>query len=548
MTDTLVGERNQGFARPKSCKGTGCEGKETYRRAMVSSFHGDSYFNIRGMDSSFCDDDFSMPKSSLRLNKAKKETLSFFDGDPYALVEVPTSASNREPFSSFSVEANKHGSKNYNNLKSSDFFTDIRQINYCSDDGSLSGACDSSLCPLGDELEVCDLPQNVFTRKIKPEIFKKGEILNIDKNQKKGFKLKSAGNSTGFPFTLDFGALSPLLLSDSSASGSIASEIMPQIYPMTWNDSPSRCSSTVDRPSSSLLEERNGQCEAATLTNTEEECQCRRYYPNELGVKPRSLSQKYRPKVFEELIGQDLSIRSLSGAIHKREELASMYLFGGSRGTGKTSAARIFATALNCFADQKPCGICITSKSPYITEIDAASHNGVEMVKALIRDGSPSTCDRFKVFIVDECHMLTNETWNALLKLLKRPRRKIVFILTTTDPEQVPINALRRCQIVTFQKINDFEIVQRLRNLAELESLDVDPGVLDLIAWRSDGSLRDAEILLDQLSLLGERITLSTVHALVYFLASTYFCSMSGLFLCATKNGLCHTRQGPPNH
>ena len=139
------------------------------------------------------------------------------------------------------------------------------------------------------------------------------------------------------------------------------------------------------------------------------------------------------------------------------------------------------------------------------------------MVKALFRDGSLASSDRFKVFIVDECHMLTNETWNMLLNLFERPRRKVVFILTTTDPERVPPNALCRCRKVAFQKINDLQIVERLQNLAKLESLDVEPGVLDLIAWRSDGSLRDAEIVLDQLSLLGERITLSTVHELVCF-------------------------------
>ncbi|MCO5589154.1 hypothetical protein L7F22_043120 [Adiantum nelumboides] len=273
-------------------------------------------------------------------------------------------------------------------------------------------------------------------------------------------------------------------------------------------------------------------------------CDCSTSDGKELAVfveKPRSLCQKYRPKAFDELIGQNLVAHALSNAVAKRK-VAPVYLFQGSRGTGKTSAARIFAAALNCITsgNLKPCGFCsecialASGKMPNIQEIDAASHNGVESVKTLIQSTFADTSgSRYKVFIIDECHMLTHETWTALLRLLEEPPRNVVVILITTDPGRLPRTAVSRCQKFLFPKIKHADIVSRLQTLVRLEKLDVEPGALDLIASKSEGSLRDAETILDQLTLLGQRITLGTIHELVGSVSDDKLLSLLDLALSA---------------
>ncbi|XP_057834268.2 protein STICHEL isoform X2 [Cryptomeria japonica] len=241
------------------------------------------------------------------------------------------------------------------------------------------------------------------------------------------------------------------------------------------------------------------------------------------GDRHRSLSQKYRPKSFEELVGQNMVVQTLVSAI-LRGKIAPVYLFQGPRGTGKTSTARIFAAALNCFSPEnlRPCGFCrecidfASSRSVDVREVDATNSNGMEKVKALLKNVAlvPSF-SRFKVFIIDECHMLAFETWAALLKILEEPPGHVVFILITTDSDKLPRTALSRCQKYLFPKIKDAEVVTRLQKLAIQENLEVDSDALDMIAAKSEGSLRDAETMLDQLSLLGQRITLSLVHELV---------------------------------
>lgn len=239
--------------------------------------------------------------------------------------------------------------------------------------------------------------------------------------------------------------------------------------------------------------------------------------------KPRNLSQKYRPKAFEEVVGQHIVTQALSNAI-LRGKIAPVYLFQGSRGTGKTSAARIFAAALVCTSpeERRPCGVCrecisvTTGKCSEVREVDAASNNGIEKVKVLLEETiSAPPLSRYKVFIIDECHVLTTETWNALLKILEEPPMNVVFILITTDPDRLPRTAVSRCQKFPFPKIKESEIVKRLQQLASLENFTIDPETLQLIASRSDGSLRDAETTLDQLSLLGQDINSSTVYELV---------------------------------
>lgn len=247
----------------------------------------------------------------------------------------------------------------------------------------------------------------------------------------------------------------------------------------------------------------------------------------------RSLSQKYRPMFFEEIIGQNIVVQSLINAV-SRKRIAPVYLFQGPRGTGKTSTARVFAAALNCLASEetKPCGLCrecnefVSGKSRDLIEVDGTNKKGIESIRYLIKGvlpGSSSTFSRYKIFIIDECHLLPTKAWMAFLKFLEEPPPRVVFILISTDLDNVPRTVLSRCQKYLFNKIRDNDILARLRKIAAEENLDVESDALDLIAVNADGSLRDAETMLDQLSLLGKRITTSLVNELV----STHFISFN---------------------
>ncbi|KAK1352126.1 Protein STICHEL like [Heracleum sosnowskyi] len=239
----------------------------------------------------------------------------------------------------------------------------------------------------------------------------------------------------------------------------------------------------------------------------------------------RSLSQKYRPVFFEELIGQNIVVQSLMNAI-PRGRIAPIYLFQGPRGTGKTSTARIFSAALSCLAkdETKPCGVCrscaefLSGKSKNLIEVDSSNKKGIGKVRYLLKTlfaGHPSTFSLYKVFVIDECHLLPAKTWLTFLKFLEEPPPRVVFIFITTDIDNVPRAVLSRSQKYIFNKIKDGDIVSRLRKIAAEEELDVESDALDLIAVNADGSLRDAETMLDQLALLGKRITTSLVNELV---------------------------------
>ncbi|RCV27625.1 hypothetical protein SETIT_5G339200v2 [Setaria italica] len=237
----------------------------------------------------------------------------------------------------------------------------------------------------------------------------------------------------------------------------------------------------------------------------------------------RSLSQKYRPRSFLEIVGQNFVVQSLSNAI-TRERIAPAYLFHGPRGTGKTSAARIFSAALSCTAtgEAKPCGICtecndfFTGNGINLIEVDATNRKGINRVRHLIENiPASATSSRYKVFVVDECHMVSSKVWSAFMKFLDEPLPRVVFIFITIDPENLPRSVISRCQKYMFAKIKDIDIVCRLRKIAMKENLDVELAALDLIALNSDGSLRDAETMLDQLCLLGKKITPSLVNDLV---------------------------------
>ncbi|GAB4847429.1 hypothetical protein Ancab_026486 [Ancistrocladus abbreviatus] len=239
----------------------------------------------------------------------------------------------------------------------------------------------------------------------------------------------------------------------------------------------------------------------------------------------RSLSQRYRPIFFDELIGQNIVVQSLMNAVTKGR-IAPVYLFQGPRGTGKTSTSKIFANALNCLATEggKPCGICqectdfITGKSRDMIEVNGTNKKEIARVRYLLKSLSrapSSALPRYMVFVIDECHLLPSKTWLAFLKFLEEPLPQVVFILITTDLENVPRTVLSRCQKYLFNKIKDGDIVSRLQKISAEESLDVEPDALELIAQNADGSLRDAETMLDQLSLLGKRITTALVNELV---------------------------------
>ncbi|KAI7726537.1 hypothetical protein M8C21_023229, partial [Ambrosia artemisiifolia] len=237
-------------------------------------------------------------------------------------------------------------------------------------------------------------------------------------------------------------------------------------------------------------------------------------------------SYKYKPMFFEDIVGQNVVVQSLVNSVIKGR-IAPIYLFQGPRGTGKTSTARIFAAALNCLAtgDTRPCGVCrecaefISGKSWVITEMDGSSKKGIDKVRFLLKKlqtgSSTSTFIRHEVYVIDECHLLPSKLWLAFQKFLEEPPRNVVFIFITTDLDNVPRAVLSRCQKYSFNKIKDSDIVNRLRKIIQEENLDVESDALDLIGLNVDGSLRDAETMLDQLSLLGKRITADLVNELV---------------------------------
>ncbi|OUC14558.1 MAG: DNA polymerase III, subunit gamma and tau [Alkalinema sp. CACIAM 70d] len=234
-----------------------------------------------------------------------------------------------------------------------------------------------------------------------------------------------------------------------------------------------------------------------------------------------ALHQKYRPKTLAELVGQLYVQTALTNAIN-RIHIAPAYLFTGSRGTGKTSTARIFAKSLNCLSfdepTDEPCGVCQscrsieTSNSLDVSEIDAASNNGVDDARALIeRSSLAPVIGRYRVFLLDESHMLTTQSQNALLKCIEEPPPHVVFILCTTEVHKVLPTIVSRCQVFHFRTLSIQTIAQHLQEVANAEAIAVEDDALMTIARFAEGGLRDALQLLGQVSLLGEAVTANHV-------------------------------------
>jgi DNA polymerase-3 subunit gamma/tau len=232
------------------------------------------------------------------------------------------------------------------------------------------------------------------------------------------------------------------------------------------------------------------------------------------------LYRTYRPKNFNTIVGLDTIVKVLRNQI-KNNQVGHAYIFAGPRGTGKTSMAKIFAKAINCSApfEDKPCGKCDNciaienGSSLDVVEIDAASNNGVDEIRNL-RDGIKYLpTSSYKVYIIDEFHMLTTQAFNALLKTLEEPPKNVVFILATTELHKVPATILSRCQKFTFTNIDASSVVGKLEYIAKLEGIKYESGVLELIAKISEGGLRDAISLLDQsLSMSDGDVTIDTIN------------------------------------
>ncbi len=236
-----------------------------------------------------------------------------------------------------------------------------------------------------------------------------------------------------------------------------------------------------------------------------------------------ALYRKWRPQGFDALVGQEAVRTALTNAL-ETGRIAHAYLFAGPRGTGKTSTAKILAKAVNCEHGPTPnpcneCQNCVRindGTSMDVFEIDAASNRGIDEIRDLREKVAfAPVSGRYKVYIIDEVHMLTTEAFNALLKTLEEPPPHVIFILATTEPHKIPATIHSRCQRFDFRRVTDADIVKRLREVADGSGIAADDDALQLIAVQADGGMRDALSLLDQCGVMAERVTAETVRSVL---------------------------------
>jgi DNA polymerase-3 subunit gamma/tau len=248
-------------------------------------------------------------------------------------------------------------------------------------------------------------------------------------------------------------------------------------------------------------------------------------------------ARKWRPKDFDDVVGQDHVIQSLKNAL-RSDKVAQAYLFSGSQGVGKTSCARILAKGLNCQSGptEKPCGVCSAcveiaeGRSLDVLEIDGASNRGIDEIRTLRENVKFAPLNgRYKVYIIDEVHMLTSEAFNALLKTLEEPPPFVKFIFATTQPDKVLATILSRCQRFDFVRLTSAKIVAKLQEISRAEGVTVKDEVLFAIARAAEGSLRDAESILDQmLSFSSKEVTLKDVVAVLGIIENEAFFNFAG--------------------
>ncbi len=259
------------------------------------------------------------------------------------------------------------------------------------------------------------------------------------------------------------------------------------------------------------------------------------------------LARKWRPQTWDDVVGQQHVTATLKNAI-QHDRLAHAYLFTGPRGVGKTSAARILAKALNCEQGPTitPCNVCgncteiAGGRSVDVFEIDGASNRGIDEIRNLRENIRYAPAHgKYKIYIIDEVHMLTNEAFNALLKTLEEPPSHVLFIFATTEPHRVPATIVSRCQRFDFHRIRSQEIIEQLRRICDSEKIAIEDDALGLIARKADGSLRDSQSILDQMiSYTDETITSMTVAQALGLIDLDVFFEVTTILISRDANAM----------